>query len=165
TVATHEAARANSLLAVYFGPIFNEANEPSSACRLWRTFQVETSTPPANHNIAEVAAEVKSGSRQSRSSHYPTREPIASRGRDVRAPKAAAILPQNKLLMMIPSTLRGPWSSKPSVALSSFCRLSLAFFRNDSSLISLPTLLLPRLIFSRISRAWSIVRWVSVESA
>src|SRR5581483_1556631 len=29
-----------------FGSIFNEANEPSSACRLWRIFQVETSTPP-----------------------------------------------------------------------------------------------------------------------
>jgi hypothetical protein len=27
--------------------MFNEANEPSSACRLWRIFQVETSTPPA----------------------------------------------------------------------------------------------------------------------
>jgi len=27
--------------------MFNEANEPSSACRLWRVFMVETSTPPA----------------------------------------------------------------------------------------------------------------------
>ena len=26
--------------------MINEANEPSSACRLWRIFQVETSTPP-----------------------------------------------------------------------------------------------------------------------
>jgi len=26
--------------------MINEANEPSSACRLWRTNQVETSTPP-----------------------------------------------------------------------------------------------------------------------
>jgi hypothetical protein len=26
--------------------MINEANEPSSACRLWRVFQVETSTPP-----------------------------------------------------------------------------------------------------------------------
>jgi len=26
--------------------MFNEANEPSSACRLWRVSQVETSTPP-----------------------------------------------------------------------------------------------------------------------
>ncbi len=29
-----------------FGPMINEANEPSSACRLWRIYQVETSTPP-----------------------------------------------------------------------------------------------------------------------
>ena len=29
-----------------FGPIFYEANEPSSACRLWRIYLVETSTPP-----------------------------------------------------------------------------------------------------------------------
>jgi hypothetical protein len=27
--------------------MINEANEPSSACRLWRIFMVETSTPPA----------------------------------------------------------------------------------------------------------------------
>jgi len=26
--------------------MINEANEPSSACRLWRIPQVETSTPP-----------------------------------------------------------------------------------------------------------------------
>lgn len=26
--------------------MINEANVPSSACRLWRIFQVETSTPP-----------------------------------------------------------------------------------------------------------------------
>jgi len=26
--------------------MINEANEPSSACRLWRISQVETSTPP-----------------------------------------------------------------------------------------------------------------------
>jgi hypothetical protein len=26
--------------------MINEANEPSSACRLWRIYQVETSTPP-----------------------------------------------------------------------------------------------------------------------
>jgi len=31
-----------------FGPIFYEANEPSSACRLWRISQVETSTPPSS---------------------------------------------------------------------------------------------------------------------
>src|SRR5580658_8677125 len=30
-----------------FGSIFYEANEPSSACRLWRISQVETSTPPS----------------------------------------------------------------------------------------------------------------------
>jgi hypothetical protein len=29
-----------------FGSMINEANEPSSACRLWRIQQVETSTPP-----------------------------------------------------------------------------------------------------------------------
>lgn len=28
--------------------MINEANEPSSACRLWRISQVETSAPPAN---------------------------------------------------------------------------------------------------------------------
>lgn len=27
--------------------MINEANEPSSACRLWRVSQVETSTPPS----------------------------------------------------------------------------------------------------------------------
>src|SRR6185437_16716240 len=27
--------------------MINEANEPSSACRLWRIYQVETSTPPS----------------------------------------------------------------------------------------------------------------------
>ncbi len=27
-----------------------EANEPSSACRLWRTYQVETCTPPNGGN-------------------------------------------------------------------------------------------------------------------
>jgi len=33
--------------------MINEANEPSSACRLQRIFQVETSTPPSNNpNIA-----------------------------------------------------------------------------------------------------------------
>jgi len=26
--------------------MINEANEPSSACRFWRIYQVETSTPP-----------------------------------------------------------------------------------------------------------------------
>jgi len=26
--------------------VIYEANEPSSACRLWRTCKVETSTPP-----------------------------------------------------------------------------------------------------------------------
>jgi len=27
--------------------MINEANEPSSACRFWRIYQVETSTPPS----------------------------------------------------------------------------------------------------------------------
>jgi len=31
-----------------FGSMINEANEPSSACRLWRIYQVETSTPPTS---------------------------------------------------------------------------------------------------------------------
>ena len=30
----------------FFGSMFYEANEPSSACRLWCIFMVETSTPP-----------------------------------------------------------------------------------------------------------------------
>lgn len=38
-----------------FGPMFYEANEPSSACRLRRTHMVETSTPPSrrltSHNL------------------------------------------------------------------------------------------------------------------
>ena len=50
-VTAHYAARANSLLAVIFGPMIYEANEPSSACRLWRIFQVETSTPPKRAQI------------------------------------------------------------------------------------------------------------------
>jgi hypothetical protein len=32
-------------------PMINEANESSSACRLWRISQVETSTPPASKQI------------------------------------------------------------------------------------------------------------------
>ncbi len=37
-----------------------EAHEPSSACRLWRIFQVETSTPPTiENNIREKPAKVK----------------------------------------------------------------------------------------------------------
>ncbi len=34
---------------------------------------------------------------------------------------------QNKLLARMPTTLSGPWSSKPSVALSIFCNVILAF--------------------------------------
>jgi len=49
-------------------------------------------------------------------------------------------VPQNRLFTRMPRTLSGPWSSRPSVALSSFWRLSLAFLRKDSSLMSLPTL-------------------------
>jgi hypothetical protein len=30
--------------------MINEANEPSSACRLWRIYKVETSTPPSKRN-------------------------------------------------------------------------------------------------------------------
>jgi len=41
------AARARSLLAfIAIGPIFYEANEPSSACYLRHIYPVETSTPP-----------------------------------------------------------------------------------------------------------------------
>jgi len=29
--------------------MINEANEPSSACRLWRICKVETSTPPTRN--------------------------------------------------------------------------------------------------------------------
>jgi len=39
--------------------MINEANEPSSACRLWRIPQVETSTPP--HASADTI--VSSGSK------------------------------------------------------------------------------------------------------
>jgi hypothetical protein len=31
--------------------MINEANEPSSACRLWRTYKVETSTPPLRNSL------------------------------------------------------------------------------------------------------------------
>jgi len=42
--------------------MINEANEPSSACRLWRTCQVETSTPPCSQNtIGHFGRSVKAG--------------------------------------------------------------------------------------------------------
>jgi hypothetical protein len=42
--------------------MINEANEPSSACRLWRTYQVETSTPPfGKDNMHRLTLAVKSG--------------------------------------------------------------------------------------------------------
>src|SRR5713101_942020 len=34
--------------------MINEANEPSSACRLWRISQVETSTPPATSPVSQT---------------------------------------------------------------------------------------------------------------
>ena len=40
---------------------------------------------------------------------------------------AATYVPQNSLLTTMPRTLSGPWSSRPSVAWSSFCKVSLAF--------------------------------------
>jgi hypothetical protein len=44
-----------------FDPMINEANGSSSACRLWRVPQVETSTPPdSTENMDEKSAEVKS---------------------------------------------------------------------------------------------------------
>ncbi len=36
--------------------MFYEANEPSSACRLWRIFMVETSTPPAKRNARSIVS-------------------------------------------------------------------------------------------------------------
>ena len=42
--------------------MINEANEPSSACRLWRIFMVETSTPPPEvtaQNMDVIARRVK----------------------------------------------------------------------------------------------------------
>src|SRR5437773_11650848 len=42
--------------------MINEAHEPSSACRLWRLSQVETSTPPASMaNIYRTQGPVKGG--------------------------------------------------------------------------------------------------------
>jgi len=44
-----------------FGSVINEANEPSSACRLWRIHKVETSTPPQfdKHSIGHLRPAVK----------------------------------------------------------------------------------------------------------
>jgi len=41
--------------------MINEANEPSSACRFWRIYPVETSTPPKlpHSNLAHWTDEVK----------------------------------------------------------------------------------------------------------
>jgi len=40
--------------------MINEANEPSSACRLWRVHLVETSTPPSSSSIfVEIVRGVK----------------------------------------------------------------------------------------------------------
>jgi len=50
--------------------MINEADEPSSACRLWRTYQVETSTPPSgSHNMAYSHQSVKSGCGRLRALH------------------------------------------------------------------------------------------------
>jgi hypothetical protein len=44
----------------FFGPMINEANEPSSACRLRRFSQVETSAPPVSRiNVRPFGAGVK----------------------------------------------------------------------------------------------------------
>ncbi len=51
------------------------------------------------------------------------RRHMDSLGRSARGVKPA----QNKVPTARPRTLNGPWSSRPSVALSSFCKLSLAF--------------------------------------
>src|SRR6516225_4206702 len=40
--------------------MINEANEPSSACRLWRVSQVETSTPPFAAWVLSVIFECRS---------------------------------------------------------------------------------------------------------
>ena len=47
--------------------MINEANASSSACRLWRVSQVETSTPPTNRDtfarfVPEVKREAAAGS-------------------------------------------------------------------------------------------------------
>ena len=41
--------------------MFNEANEPSSACRLWRNFMVETSTPPSKAEPSDYPARSAAG--------------------------------------------------------------------------------------------------------
>src|SRR5215213_8626948 len=46
----------------FFGSMFYEANEPSSACRLWCIFLVETSTPPKV--TKETVARMGAGSRR-----------------------------------------------------------------------------------------------------
>ena len=38
--------------------MINEANEPSSACRLWRLCQVETSTPPKQRTHSRLSRAV-----------------------------------------------------------------------------------------------------------
>jgi hypothetical protein len=43
--------------------MFNEANEPSSACRLWRIYKVETGTPPFAVWSKIAQPEAKSNSR------------------------------------------------------------------------------------------------------
>jgi len=44
-----------------FATMINEANVTSSACRLWRIFQVETSAPPSDNSptVAALAIPVK----------------------------------------------------------------------------------------------------------
>jgi hypothetical protein len=50
------------VLAVLFDAMINEANASSSACRLWRICQVETSAPPqaSRHTLHHFPAPVKS---------------------------------------------------------------------------------------------------------
>jgi hypothetical protein len=42
-----------------FGSRFNEANEPSSACRLWRHHRVETGAPPRDRADAASAQKIE----------------------------------------------------------------------------------------------------------
>ena len=74
--------------------MINEANEPSSACRLWRILQVETSTPPAT-------------------THY-CRGCIEGQGMDV-LPRTAAGLNGQRFYRLVGS--RVPGALEPSVNL------------------------------------------------
>src|SRR5207302_5753421 len=54
---------------IFFGPVFNEANEPSSTCRLRFQLQVEASTPPLGeeYNVRLARDQFRSGKQNMRS--------------------------------------------------------------------------------------------------